>query len=316
MDKQEDQIKVKVYYSLRGSTSTRLSTFQISTKYDQNTNIISIPLKKCLWSICSSSPDMICHDHDLSIYTANFHESLNHFDQQDKYIWEGHGLMSWVMDDQHANDTQIEGKFNYSSNQPPYIDVYIELQPTLKWCKTEFYNALQSQDFEGFKQLSLSSSSSSSTQNCKCSIHSTANPQQQQQQSINDDNEFNRFLKRRKLTPPPTPLSASSTSPTLLPSIHPNNNSYNNNNNPTSSPPRLPPPASMISQIQSQQQSQSQQVAAIRTYYEVDKDQHGKYILPVEIDSWTVVDLGTVVYDRPAYHNQRYVYPVGYTVRK
>ncbi|KAI9302412.1 F/Y-rich N-terminus-domain-containing protein, partial [Cunninghamella echinulata] len=67
---------------------------------------------------------------------------------------------------------------------------------------------------------------------------------------------------------------------------------------------------------QSQQQSQSQQVAAIRTYYEVDKDQHGKYILPVEIDSWTVVDLGTVVYDRPAYHNQRYVYPVGYTVRK
>ncbi|KAI8067159.1 hypothetical protein BC940DRAFT_57190 [Gongronella butleri] len=54
----------------------------------------------------------------------------------------------------------------------------------------------------------------------------------------------------------------------------------------------------------------------VRTYYEVDKDDHGNYILPVEIDSWTVVDLGTVVYDRPAYHNQRYIYPVNYTVRK
>lgn len=60
-----------------------------------------------------------------------------------------------------------------------------------------------------------------------------------------------------------------------------------------------------------------QQVSTtIRTYYEVDRDENGNYILPVEIDSWTVVNLGTVVYDRPAYHNQRYIYPVNYTVRK
>lgn len=61
----------------------------------------------------------------------------------------------------------------------------------------------------------------------------------------------------------------------------------------------------------------SQQVnTAPRTYYEVDRDTNGAYILPVEIDSWTVVDLGTVIYDRPAYHNQRYIYPANYTVRK
>jgi hypothetical protein len=61
----------------------------------------------------------------------------------------------------------------------------------------------------------------------------------------------------------------------------------------------------------------TQQVnTAPRTYYEVDRDTHGAYILPVEIDSWTVVDLGTVIYDRPAYHNQRYIYPANYTVRK
>jgi hypothetical protein len=29
-----------------------------------------------------------------------------------------------------------------------------------------------------------------------------------------------------------------------------------------------------------------------------------------------VYDLGKVVWDRPAFHNQRYIYPVGYRVKK
>ena len=66
-----------------------------------------------------------------------------------------------------------------------------------------------------------------------------------------------------------------------------------------------------------QTHSNGQQVnTVVRTYYEVDRDNQGAYILPVEIDSWTVVDLGTVIYERPAYHNQRYIYPANYTVRK
>ncbi|ORY95004.1 F/Y-rich N-terminus-domain-containing protein [Syncephalastrum racemosum] len=54
----------------------------------------------------------------------------------------------------------------------------------------------------------------------------------------------------------------------------------------------------------------------IRTFVQVEKDEHGNYRLPVEIDSWTVLNLGYVVYDRPAFHNQRYIYPVGYKVKK
>lgn len=54
----------------------------------------------------------------------------------------------------------------------------------------------------------------------------------------------------------------------------------------------------------------------VRTFVQVEKDEHGNYRLPVEIDSWTVLNLGTVVYDRPAFHNQRYIYPVGYKVKK
>ncbi|KAI8882403.1 hypothetical protein K501DRAFT_251497 [Backusella circina FSU 941] len=82
-----------------------------------------------------------------------------------------------------------------------------------------------------------------------------------------------------------------------------------NNEIPVPTPPR--------SNDQSYQKNSHQQVnSVVRTYYEVDKDRHGSYILPVEIDSWTVVELGTVIYDRPAYHNQRYIYPINYTVRK
>ncbi|SAM00959.1 hypothetical protein [Absidia glauca] len=54
----------------------------------------------------------------------------------------------------------------------------------------------------------------------------------------------------------------------------------------------------------------------VRPFIEVDRDYNGRYILPVEVDSWTVLDLGSVVWDRVAFHNQRYLYPVGYCVKK
>ncbi|CAO3600531.1 unnamed protein product [Absidia cylindrospora] len=54
----------------------------------------------------------------------------------------------------------------------------------------------------------------------------------------------------------------------------------------------------------------------VRPFVEVDRDTNGRYILPVEVDSWTVLDLGNVVWDRVAFHNQRYLYPVGYCVKK
>jgi hypothetical protein len=54
----------------------------------------------------------------------------------------------------------------------------------------------------------------------------------------------------------------------------------------------------------------------IRPFIEVEKNKLGQYVLPAEVDSWTVLNLGTVVWDRAAFHNQRYIYPVGYCVKK
>lgn len=54
----------------------------------------------------------------------------------------------------------------------------------------------------------------------------------------------------------------------------------------------------------------------VRPFVEVERRSDGSYVLPAEVDSWTVLSLGTVVWDKAAFHNQRYIYPVGYRVKK
>lgn len=70
------------------------------------------------------SPDMICRDHDLSIYSANFHESgQGPNEKRDSLIWEGHGLMTWIM------DTSRDELYIYGKSTEHSIDIYLELQP-------------------------------------------------------------------------------------------------------------------------------------------------------------------------------------------
>lgn len=48
----------------------------------------------------------------------------------------------------------------------------------------------------------------------------------------------------------------------------------------------------------------------------VEQDEHGNYKLPVQIGILTVLSLGSVVYDRDTFHNERYIWPVGYAVKR
>ncbi|CAG8734548.1 20465_t:CDS:2 [Cetraspora pellucida] len=50
--------------------------------------------------------------------------------------------------------------------------------------------------------------------------------------------------------------------------------------------------------------------------YPVPKDENGNFILPVEVGLHTVIKLGKIVYDRDSFHNDRYIYPVGYAVKR
>ena len=48
----------------------------------------------------------------------------------------------------------------------------------------------------------------------------------------------------------------------------------------------------------------------------VPYDAEGKPILPLSLNMITVHRLGEIIYDRPAYHNKRYILPVGFTTSR
>lgn len=48
----------------------------------------------------------------------------------------------------------------------------------------------------------------------------------------------------------------------------------------------------------------------------IDRDENGNPKLPQQIGVLTVLDLGHIVTDRSTFHNERYIFPVGYTVSR
>lgn len=48
----------------------------------------------------------------------------------------------------------------------------------------------------------------------------------------------------------------------------------------------------------------------------VPRDEEGRPIMPLHIGVFTVEDFGHVVWDRPGFHTERYIWPVGYTITR
>ncbi|KAI8991569.1 F/Y-rich N-terminus-domain-containing protein [Mycotypha africana] len=71
--------------------------------------------------------------------------------------------------------------------------------------------------------------------------------------------------------------------------------------------PSAPPKRSKINTLKIQK---------VRRVQPIERDEHGKPKLPQEIGVLTVHSLGKIINDRPAYHNERYIFPVGYTVSR
>lgn len=46
------------------------------------------------------------------------------------------------------------------------------------------------------------------------------------------------------------------------------------------------------------------------------RDENGAVQFPVQIASLNVISLGKIEYERPAFHNERYIFPIGYTVER
>ncbi|KAI9018041.1 F/Y-rich N-terminus-domain-containing protein [Phycomyces nitens] len=53
-----------------------------------------------------------------------------------------------------------------------------------------------------------------------------------------------------------------------------------------------------------------------RKRQEIPRDSEGNVIFPFSFASLKVLSLGTIMVDQPAFHNDRYIYPVGYSVER
>jgi hypothetical protein len=48
----------------------------------------------------------------------------------------------------------------------------------------------------------------------------------------------------------------------------------------------------------------------------IERDDQGQPILPQQIGVLTVLNLGKIISNRDTFHNERYIFPIGYTVRR
>ena len=48
----------------------------------------------------------------------------------------------------------------------------------------------------------------------------------------------------------------------------------------------------------------------------IPRDRDGQIRLPFQIASLNIISLGQVEYDRPNFHNERYIFPIGYTAER
>ncbi|KAK9763278.1 hypothetical protein K7432_010189 [Basidiobolus ranarum] len=53
-----------------------------------------------------------------------------------------------------------------------------------------------------------------------------------------------------------------------------------------------------------------------RRVQDLPRNADGHYTLPVQVGVLTVIDLGTIECERSTFHNERYIWPVGYTVQR
>ncbi|KAI8642376.1 hypothetical protein BD408DRAFT_416686 [Parasitella parasitica] len=130
--------KVKIFYTFKGSDTHCLCTFDFKLDDFKDRKWISVPLKKCLISLCSSCPDQLMSS-NTAVYSANFEESITVenwsplHDSRSNIIWEGHGTLNTILNDD-SNDAQVTGKLTQSEQGGQYdcyIEVLIQLHPII-----------------------------------------------------------------------------------------------------------------------------------------------------------------------------------------
>ncbi|KAI8370576.1 uncharacterized protein BYT42DRAFT_94301 [Radiomyces spectabilis] len=346
--------KVKIFYSFKGSETNCLCTFDMELKELTDRQWIKVPLKRCLLSVCSSCPDRLTViDQDTAVYTANFEENT----LSSGVIWEGHGLLSTIID-QHQQDDHIQatGKV-IPSTDAAYdycVEILMQLHPVPR-CATHGKNMVLSpkqtlpsmksllnepepmQPYPSHEMPLLPSVSRSFYKESyaypsqhepssylgkrlpsSASAHSLSPSEDMSSPWMipaltHDANQASKTTKRRR-------ISSINTLRHIALDDHPN---YRKLSPPTTTTTtiKLNNDKPLMDAYYHQSRRKKRDTKPpntndIRPFVAIEKDKDGHYVLPAEVDSWTVLSLGKVVWDRPAFHNQRYIYPVGYKVKK
>lgn len=72
-------------------------------------------------------------DADCAVYSANFEEMTA--TTESKMVWEGHGLLSWILDKESDKSIQVTGKrsrSNAAANDEDAVEVVLQLHPVSK----------------------------------------------------------------------------------------------------------------------------------------------------------------------------------------
>ncbi|KAI7856713.1 hypothetical protein BDC45DRAFT_47483 [Circinella umbellata] len=133
-------IKVKVFYTFQGIDSTCLCTFLSSVDQSNETEFLPVSLKECLMALCASCPDMLLYpEADCAVYSASFEETHSSSSSSSGIVWEGHGLLSWLLDGEAS--VQVNGK--YIDNQ--HVEVVLQLHPVRIYILSIYYYLFKNQ---------------------------------------------------------------------------------------------------------------------------------------------------------------------------
>ncbi|KAG2176222.1 hypothetical protein INT43_005456 [Umbelopsis isabellina] len=265
------------------------------------------------------SPEMGFDGQAYSVYSIN-HEELKYEQQSNSnssIIWEGHGLLSQIIDTDIRDEKEISGEVYPCNSQQHTFEVHV----TINLKSVSKPTPAVSLEDTG-KQPVLEAPYTNNVMNRQSSMLLSHFSNQSSPDTHTFNRELPRILSRRNSMEIRGSLPSFQQNHlrmirrieffySLLDDFDSEYSNYETHNEESSRTQRK-----SRTYATGQKRKAKGREPTSRYYYEMERDQNGQPILPVEIDSWTVLNLGVIDSDRPAFHTARYIYPIGYTIKK
>ncbi|KAI9287318.1 hypothetical protein BC943DRAFT_319490 [Umbelopsis sp. AD052] len=330
--------RVKVYYSFEGDMKSCYTAFNYHCNVNPDTAITNVPLSQCLLAVSRASPEMFFDSQEFSVYSMSYEEIAAQppSDTAKNIIWEGHGLFSWVIENEQRENKQISGEVFTTSNHSYMTEIRVTLK--LKWTnrladsasKPTEHAAYEAQSTSnGYysiyrdkgKQPALEAPFTNTMMNHQSSSLRSHFPENRQHSGTLLHQDLPSIVPRKNSMEDRRRLPMFSSNPSVKKNTEEDEEadleeSDGSNYDPTHEELESSLQKHPRRSAAKKRKAKETDPKSGRFYYEMERDHSGQPILPVEIDSWTVISLGVIDAERPAFHTARYIYPIGYTIKK